>query len=461
MTQPSSFNSGAFRFAVAIAAIFAVGSLVLVIVVDRSMQAYAAEATAVGLNAETAILAGELGEGGRRELAATIDRRQHAGDEQPFRYLLLDAHGERLAGDLPTASAQVGRGMLSFADDPATPGEQPAPEMLQCLGTRLSDGSLLLVATDTFDIELLRARVVSFTGWAGAVLTVLVLVSGYLVGRLLLRRLDAVNAAVGRIMAGGLSERLPSIGMSPEFDHLSTNLNLMLDRVARLMDGMRQVSTDIAHDLRTPLTRLRQQLEHVRSAGSLEAYDRGIDSALGQTDEILDIFRALLRIGALEAGDGQRLLTGVDLSEVVSRVGQAFLPAAEDADHVLLMDIAPGVLVTGDAALLAQLFVNLIENALVHTPAGSRILLSLRRQASQASHAVASVGDNGPGVPVEARTKILTRFYRLDSSRHAPGAGLGLALAAAIATLHKATLSVEDNDPGLRVDVLFAERASL
>lgn len=458
MTQPNSFNSGAFRFAVVIAAIFALGSLALVIVVDHSMQAYAAEATAVGLKAETAILAGELGEGGRRELVATINRRQHAGDEQPFRYLLLDAQGKRLAGDLPSASARTGRSMLSFADDPAAPGETSTPEILQCLGTRLPDDSLLLVATDTFDIELLRARVVAFTGWSGAVLTVLVLVGGYLVGRLLLRRLNAVNAAVGRIMAGGLSERLPPIGMSPEFDHLSTNLNLMLDRVARLMDGMRQVSTDIAHDLRTPLTRLRQQLEHVRGAGSLEAYDRGIDTALSQTDEILDIFRALLRIGALEAGDGQGLLTGVDLSEVLSRVGQAYLPAAEDADHVLSMAIAPDVLVTGDAALLAQLFVNLVENALTHTPAGSRILLSLRREAG---HAVATVADNGPGVPAEARTRILTRFYRLDSSRHAPGAGLGLALAAAIATLHKATLSVEDNEPGLRVDVLFAERGSL
>ncbi|QXQ07632.1 HAMP domain-containing histidine kinase [Sphingosinicellaceae bacterium] len=456
MNQPSIFNSGAFRFAVVIAAMFAIGSLVLVLVVDRSMRAYAAEAAAVGLKAETAILAGEFDEGGRRELAATIERRQRSGDEQPFRYLLLDAAGARLAGDLPTASARTGRGRLSFADDAATPSAQPDQEVLQSLGTRLSDGSLLLVATDTFDIEVLRARVVAFAGWSGAALTVLVLVGGYLVGRLFLRRLAGVNAAVGRIMAGGLSERLPSIGMSPEFDHLSTNLNLMLDRIARLMEGMRQVSTDIAHDLRTPLTRLRQQLEHLRSARSLDEYETGTDLALHQTDEILDIFRALLRIGALEAGDGQRLLTGVDLSDVLSRVGQAYLPAAEDAGHALVMDVAPDLTVTGDSALLAQLFTNLIENALAHTPAGSRIVLSLARDGD---HAVAAVADNGPGVPAEARAKILTRFYRLDSSRHAPGAGLGLALVAAIATLHDAALRIEDNAPGLRVIMRFPASA--
>lgn len=452
MKLPASFNSGAFRFALLIASIFAIGSILLVVVVERAMRAYAAEATVIGLQAETAILAGEAASGGRAELVATIGHRGTLGFEQPFRYLLVDPAGGRLAGDLPLTAAQPGWNPLSFIDDRSASREQAEAEILQSLGTRLVDGSLLVVATDSFDVQNLRRRVVALTLWSSGALTVLALVGGYAVGDLLLRRLERVNVAVGRIMSGQLSERLPAIGMSPEFDRLSANLNLMLDRIGDLMEGMRQVSTDIAHDLRTPLTRLRQQLESLRDARSAGDHERGVEAALLQTDEILGVFRALLRIGLLEAGEGRLGLRRVDLSDVMTRVGQAYLPAAEDRYHVLSTDISGGTEVLGDPQLLAQLFTNLVENALVHTPAGSRIALTLL---DDGDHAVATVSDDGPGVPVDARAKILTRFFRLDRSRHTPGAGLGLSLVAAIAALHDAQLSIEDNTPGLRVAIRF------
>jgi signal transduction histidine kinase len=273
-----------------------------------------------------------------------------------------------------------------------------------------------------------------------------------------LRRLDRVNHAVGRIMLGSLSERLPAIGMSAEFDDLSTNLNLMLDRIEALMVGMRQVSTDIAHDLRTPLTRLRQRLEDMKEGlgGLKPVTEEQIEAAIAQTDSILAIFRALLRISSLEAGAGKQRFAEVDLSEMLDRVFQAYRPVAEDTHHVLSAAIESAVKVRGDAELLTQAVTNLIENALVHTPTGSHIGLSVKQLEKGV---VLTVADDGPGIPIDLRGKVLRRFYRLDASRHSPGAGLGLALVSAIAALHEAQLSLSDNCPGLRAEITFRETA--
>ena len=457
MKRLSSLNSGAFRFALLIAGMFALGSMVLLAVVERSIRNYAAEATAVGLQSETAVLTEDWPDGGKSEVIDAINRREKSAYEQPFHYLLADAKGRRLAGELPLHAARVGWGRTSYIDDRPTPGERSDPEVLQTLGTRLADGSLLVVATDTFDVQTLRHRLASFTVWTGIGITILALVGGYIIGLLFLQRLERVNGAVARIMSGNLSERLPTIGMSPEFDHLSQNLNRMLDRITSLMEGLRQVSTDIAHDLRTPLTRLQQRLEAMRGSASETAYQAGIEAALTQIEEIHVIFRALLRIGLIQGGERRHPLTPVDLSELVNRVADAYRPVVEDAGKDFGADVERGISVLGDMELLGQLLTNLIDNAIVHTSGGTHIAVSLHREAQRA---VVTIADSGPGVPADKREKILTRFYRLDSSRHTPGVGLGLALVASIATLHRAELLIEDNHPGLRIRLRFAEDAT-
>jgi len=458
-------RSGAFRFALLCASVFAVASIVLLFVVERSISTYAVEATKGSLEREASVLRSDDHADGRKQLLRAIGRRLSNADDQPFRYRLVTAGGAAIAGDLPSLQSTPGWGSVVVDEPGRRAGDRVHREVFQTMGVRLDDGALLVVGTDTFDVQQLRRRLDVFTIAAGFGVTILALVGGYFVGGVFLRRLDRVNAAAGRIMAGDLSERLPAIGMSREFDQLSANLNLMIDRIGALMDNLRQVSTDIAHDLRTPLTRLRQQLEGLRGTGptigatgisATGTGDAGIDDAIAQTDEILRIFRALLRIGTIEGGHGRKRFDRVDLSEVMQRVALAYQPVAEDSGKRLYARIVDGIAVIGDGELLAQMFTNLVENAVHHTASGTRITMALELVAGRP---VASVADDGPGIPVHERGNVLKRFYRLDRSRATPGAGLGLAMVAAIVQLHDAELAIDDagQEHGLMVSVRFRQ----
>ena len=450
MAWLSGFRSGAFRFACLLALAFVASSALVLVVVERSIAHYAVDATEGGLTSEAAILAGEDREEGRASLFGAIARHRRASGAEAFRYQVIARAGRLLVDDIGAPTVRLGWGQVAVHDDP----QDPAAETLKSLGVALPNGGTLVVATDTYDIQELRRALDRFLVVAGAVITVLALVGGYLIGALFMRRLDRVNAAIARVMVGNTAERLPPIGISREFDQLSANLNAMLDRIGALMDGLRQVTTDIAHDLRTPLGRLRQQLEQTRDARDPERFDASIDTAIAQTDEILAIFRALLRIGTLEGGDGRQYFAPLDLSELVGRVIAAYQPVAEDDGKTLIAEHADGLLIEGDAELLAQMMTNLVDNAIRHTPAGSTIVSRLERIDGAI---VASVSDDGPGIPPHERDAVLTRFYRLDRSRNLPGAGLGMALAAAIAALHRVRLELLDNRPGLRVRLTFAQ----
>ena len=451
----SPLRSGAFRFALLFAAVFAVASAFLLLTVQRQIGKYAAEATDGMLRAEAAILAGEYRQMGLSGLTDALERHRNAGGEAQFSYLLLDAKGRKIAGNLPASVNGIGLGEIRT---PAELGEgTEETDTLKRLGTRLPDGLQLVVATDTFDIRNLGTRLTWFTLWCGVGIAVFALIGGYLVGGLFLRRLDRVNAAVGRIMEGS-GERLPTIGMGPEFDRLSSNLNRMLERNTALMDGLRQVSTDIAHDLRTPLTRLRQQLEDTRDAVEAGPGRAAIDDALAQTEDLLSIFQALLRIGTIEGGVGRKRFAPVDLTEVMNRVHLAYQPVAEDRGQFLTAELEHAATISGDGELLAQLFTNVVENALMHTPQGTRVIM---RVATTPAGVISEIEDDGPGIPPREHGNVLRRFYRLDSSRNTPGAGLGLALVSAIAALHDAELSLVDKQPGLMVRLTFPPARSV
>jgi signal transduction histidine kinase len=448
MSVPSAFRSGAFRLALFFAAVFAVGAIALVIAVDIAASRYADQVTIDTLVTEATRLQGEDRREGRSAVVAAIGNA--TGDVREFRYALSDRAGVRIAGDLPRAP--IGWGSVKIAER-ATSGDPPdAAFEMRTYGVALRDRSLLIVGSDSYDVAELRDWLNTVALWSGIGLTLLALGAGYLIASIFVGRLNRLNAAAQVVMEGHLSERLPVMGMGPEFDRLSANLNRMLERIEALVTGMRQVSTDIAHDLRTPLTRLRQQLEAARESPSLEMHRQAIDDATGQVDEILGMFRALLRIGSLEAGIGNDRFKTVDLSDVLKRVATAYQPAMEDQAKMMRLSIETDILVEGDAELLAQMFNNLIENALVHTPPRTLLTVGLRREVNAV---IAFISDNGRGIPTEERSNVLRRFYRLEYSRSLPGAGLGLSLAAAIACLHNAELSIGDNHPGLIVSVRF------
>lgn len=448
--MPGALRSAAFRFAFLLALIFAAGAATLLIVVQQQIGRYATEATRGSIRAEAAILAGEYRTLGQSGLIDAMERHQSAGSDAQFRYLLLDGQGHRLFGDLPASVAPIGWATVEVNE--VEPGQGVALETLSSLTTQLPDGLRMVVATDNFDVETMRQRLSNFTLISGIAITLFALVGGYFIGRIFLRRLSQVNQTVDRIIEGELAERLPKIGFGPEFDELTRNLNRMIDRNALAMESLRQVSTDIAHDLRTPLTRLHHSLERMQQAGSPEPWL--IDQAMEQTTALLATFQALLRIGAVEGGVGRRNFKAVSLSELLDRIQQAYEPVADDAGHTLLADHASGIVVEGDPELLSQLFTNLIENAIVHTPPGtvirSRLVLA-------DGVPTAEVCDTGPGIPASERVKVFGRFYRLDASRHTDGAGLGLALVSAIAALHGATHSIPDGD-GLCVRIAFPHK---
>jgi signal transduction histidine kinase len=267
-------------------------------------------------------------------------------------------------------------------------------------------------------------------------------------------RIEAINQASREIMGGDLSRRVATRGSGDDFDQLADNLNSMLDRILSLMQAIRQVSDDIAHDLRTPLTRLRSRLELARSAVSdAEEARVGIEQAIAEADALLATFNALLRIARIEAGQQRFGFSKLDLVPLVGDVVELYEPLASDKGQELASELPQeAVIAFGDRDLLFQGIANLLDNAIKYTPAGGRVGVHLRKSGEGAE---VVVWDSGPGIPAALRAKVFERFFRLEQSRSAPGSGLGLSLVGAVVKLHAAQIRLEDGEPGLRVVLSF------
>jgi signal transduction histidine kinase len=252
-----------------------------------------------------------------------------------------------------------------------------------------------------------------------------------------------------------LDERIPLTGREDEWDRLAGAINEMLNRISALLENLRQVSSDVAHDLRTPLTRVRNRLEEAHNnSTSVADYSAAVTTAIDDMDQLLAMFSALLRISQVEAGARLHTVSEVPLTEILENVYQMYLPVAEDCRRSLTSNLAGGVRIRGDAELLTQMFSNLVENAIRHTPERTKIQINL---AVDGESVTAAIADDGPGIDPGEHEKVLRRFYRGSSSRASEGYGLGLALVAAIAQLHQAKLTLTDAKPGLNVKVSFSK----
>ncbi len=404
---------------------------------------------------ETAILQRTFRTRGYAELIATIEERSNAPTTSFFLYAVTDKAGRQTVGNLPTDELGVGWREVTLRHNIVDP-EDAGRTLLMMHGTTLGDGNLLIVGAGLDQGNDLRDLMISSLISSLAFVLPMVLGGGIFLSRAVLARVSTIDRASKRIMAGNLSRRLPINGSSDEFDQLSQSMNEMLDRIEELMGSVKQVTTDIAHDLRTPLGRLRQQLESAPPANpSPEVYIHLIEKVKVETDQILRTFDALLHIGQISATDIRKRFANIDFSELTSQLAESYQPVAAEKDQRFSATIAPGIRIYGQSELVAQMLVNLIENAVNHSPDGAAISLWLGRHGGAVQLILA---DTGPGIPPEHWAKIFHPFYRLERSRRTPGSGLGLALVRSIAKIHGVTIALGDNAPGLVARLTFPDR---
>lgn len=370
-------------------------------------------------------------------------------------FLLDDAGGRKIAGNLRLAMPRPGWHTLA-----APPGQVFAPHthVLRGRAVPVAGGDRLFVAADATMLDELNELIRrSFMIGFGITLAI-GLAAGIGFGRRALARVEAVSAASREIMAGDFTRRIPHSGSGDEFDHLAASINAMLARIEQLMANIRAVGDEIAHDLRSPLARLRESLELSLRAADPAVMRATMEDAIGQVDAALGLSAAILRLAQIESGARRASFTRIDFSLLLEEIAETYETVAEDAGGRFTATIEPGLILTGDAALLNQMVANLIENAIRHGGEGPAIVLAAARGGRDIE---VTVTDDGPGISAERHALALRRFGRLDASRATDGHGLGLPLAAAIAALHDATLtlSAERNDPvrpGLRVALRFA-----
>lgn len=451
------FRTTGFRLAALYAGLFGVSVLALFGVIYWITSGALHQQVAANIDDEIAELVEDYQNGGFSHTAAAI-REQLASSLHPATfYLLLDSGGRKVTGNLPTLRPR--NGWQKFTVPSGAKGDVGRGSLyLLGRGMTLPDHSFLLVAKNTYHITEVKEAIVDAFAWAFGLTVLLGLIGGMVLSSGFLHRIDELTRASRAIIDGKLADRMPTRGTDDELDRLALNLNEMLDRIQMLMESLRQVSDDIAHDLRTPLSRLRQRLEGARlNARGIDDYEAATDAAIADTDAILGTFAALLRIAQIEAGTRKAGFSDVDLSDIFRSISETYAVVAEDRGQVLTASIESGVTVLGDRELLMQMLVNLVENAMQHTPEGTCITIALHRGENGP---VGIVADTGPGIPTDDRDKVFRRFFRLQRSRSTPGSGLGLSLVAAVAALHGITVTLADNAPGLGVRLDFEDPAS-
>ena len=449
------FGATAFRLALAILLLSAIGAGIVLTVIAWQVVSVVDREIARTIDAESQGLIDAFDNAGIRRLEAIIEARKR--EPGASLYLLTNPIGEPLAGNVEQVPTEVllRPGFVPIIYRGSGSSERGRQALVGVYV--LPGGFRLLIGHDLGDRArigkvMVRALAISLVFFA-----VLGAVGALFVARRVLKRIDDINTSAQGIMAGDLSRRLPVSGSGDELDRLAEGLNEMLGRISELMAGLQEVSDNIAHDLRTPLTRLRNHAEAALAfGGDAMAYRQALEKTIEELDQLIRIFNALLLIARAEAGGDLGPLQPLDIGEAARSVGELYEPIAEEEGVALTVQAEDGLKVRGNRELIGQAIANLVDNALKYgspnkgadAQAKPDVVITAQRAGRSVSLTVA---DRGPGIALADRARVLDRFVRLEGSRSRPGSGLGLSLAAAVARMHGGTVDLEDNQPGLRV----------
>ena len=451
------FRATAFRLALAILMLSALGAGIVLTVIAWQVVSVVDRETAQTIDAEAKGLVDAFNTGGLDTLRALIEARKR--EPGASLYLLTNPIGEPLAGNVTQIPAEV-LSHPGFVPITYRASESGARNRQALVGVYvLPYGLRLLIGHDLGD----RARIGAVMTHALALSLVFFAALGALgalfVARRVLQRIDDINVSAHGIMAGDLTRRLPVSGSGDELDRLAEGLNEMLERIAKLMEGLGEVSDNIAHDLRTPLTRLRNHAEAALAfGGDAASYRLALEKTIEESDALIKIFNALLLIARAEAGGDVGQLQLFDVGEAARSVAELYEPIAEEENIALTVRAEGPLTVRGNRELIGQAIANLVDNALKYGSPGECATPALKPEVVVAAQriggsVVLTIADRGPGIAPADRARVLDRFVRLEGSRSRPGSGLGLSLAAAVARMHGGSVELEDNQPGLRVRV--------
>jgi signal transduction histidine kinase len=446
------FRTTAFRLSLAYLAIFALFAGFMLFYVAFNAGALLREQNATTIDAEIKGLAEQYATGGLRRVVGVIDNRVR----QPGAalYLMTAPAGEKIAGNIdgvpPAVLANPGEYEIPYE----AIGDIEAHRRLALVRSLVLPGGFrLLVGRDLSDITRLENVIWRAFGWSMVLVIALGVLAGFIVTKRVLSRIDSMTETTRAIMEGDLAGRLALTGSNDEFDRLAENLNTMLDRIGDLMEGIRQVSNNIAHDLRTPLTRLRNNAEEALRVGrTVEDGRNALVDVIAEADGLIKIFNALLMIARAEAGQLRDGMTNLNASEIVSEIVELYEPVAEDQGLTIKTAIAAPLPLYGSRELIGQAVANLIDNALKYGAGSTEINV---RASRNDVNIVMEIADRGKGIPESDRARVTERFVRLETSRSQPGSGLGLSLVAAIARLHRGSLELADNHPGLMARLIL------
>jgi signal transduction histidine kinase len=450
-----TLRSTTFRLALISIAVFGAMVIALFGYVYWATTNFVLSRSDSAIDAERAMLRNVYDSGGRDALTVAIEQREAVARLQGSVYLLTDQSFAPVAGNLkewPPALKGDG-GWAEFKSERlnAKPGDRPA--LFRARAENLPDGFHLLVGRDVSDLGGFADEIYAALALAILLIFVLAAVASISVTRRTVGRIESINATSRAIMKSGLGTRIPLHGTEDEWDHLAQNLNSMLERIEMLMAEVKQVSDNVAHDLRTPLTRMRARLEKATIDKSGRGHEQSlINETIADLDDVLRMFSSLTRISQIETTNKTSAFRTVDLAEIATQVAELFDAAAENkGGRVEVIGDRP-VPVTADRDLLFDAVANLVDNAVKHGRAGGRVIVVADKVDGES---VIAVADEGPGIPTAEFEHVFKRFYRLEQSRRTPGNGLGLSLVAAVARLHGALITLSDNAPGLKVVLRF------